>query len=134
MSVKRIGVLTSGGDAPGMNAAIRAVTRSAIARGFKVIGIRRGYQGLLDGDMYELGARDVSDILHRGGTMLCTARCKDFTTQEGLEIAKRNCDNAGIDALIQKPFSPVPESKIVTRFWIIGIILAALTFVTLKIR
>ncbi len=95
-----IGILTSGGDAPGMNAAIRAVTRSAIARGYKVIGIRRGYQGLIEGDMYELGARDVSDILHRGGTMLYTARSKEFTTTAGLEKAKRNLDNAGIEALV----------------------------------
>lgn len=95
-----IGILTSGGDAPGMNAAIRSATRAAIAKGYKVIGIRRGYQGLIEGDMYELTARDVSDILHRGGTVLCTARSKEFTTQEGLEKAKRNCDSAGIDALV----------------------------------
>ncbi len=95
-----IGILTSGGDAPGMNAAIRAATRAAIARGFKVIGIRRGYQGLIEGDMYELNARDVSDILHRGGTMLCTARSEAFRTDEGLAKAKRNCENAGIDVLI----------------------------------
>ncbi len=95
-----IGILTSGGDAPGMNAAIRAATRAAIAKGHKVIGIRRGYQGLIEGDMYELSARDVSDILHRGGTILCTARSKDFTTQAGLEKAMQNCKNAGIDALI----------------------------------
>ena len=95
-----IGILTSGGDAPGMNAAIRATTRAAIARGYKVIGIRRGYQGLIDGDMYELGARDVSDILHRGGTMLFTARSDDFRTMAGLEIAQKNIDNAGIEALV----------------------------------
>ena len=95
-----IGILTSGGDAPGMNAAIRAATRAAIAKGHKVIGIRRGYQGLIEGDMYELTARDVSDILHRGGTMLCTARSKDFTTQAGLDKAMQNCKNAGIEALI----------------------------------
>ena len=95
-----IGILTSGGDAPGMNAAIRAVTRAAIARGYKVIGIRRGYQGLIEGDMFELGVRDVSDILHRGGTMLYSARSKEFTTQAGLEKAKQNCDAAGMDALV----------------------------------
>lgn len=95
-----IGILTSGGDAPGMNAAIRAATRAAIAKGHKVIGIRRGYQGLIEGDMYELTARDVSDILHRGGTMLCTARSKDFTTQAGLDKAMQNCKSAGIEALI----------------------------------
>lgn len=95
-----IGLLTSGGDAPGMNAAIRSVTRSAIARGFRVIGIRRGYQGLLEGDMYELGARDVSDILHRGGTMLCTARSKEFATPDGVKKAKEVLDIAGIESLI----------------------------------
>ncbi len=95
-----IGILTSGGDAPGMNAAIRAATRAAIAKGHKVIGVRRGYQGLIEGDMYELTARDVSDILHRGGTMLCTARSKEFTTQAGLEKAMQNCKSAGIEALI----------------------------------
>ncbi len=95
-----IGLLTSGGDAPGMNAAIRSVTRSAIARGFKVIGIRRGYQGLLEGDMYELGARDVSDILHRGGTMLRTARSKEFATPEGVQKAKKILEDAGIESLI----------------------------------
>ncbi len=95
-----IGLLTSGGDAPGMNAAIRSVTRSAIARGFKVIGIRRGYQGLLEGDMYELGARDVSDILHRGGTMLYTARSKEFATPDGVKKAKDILDRAGIECLI----------------------------------
>ena len=95
-----LGILTSGGDAPGMNAAIRAVTRSAIARGYKVIGIRKGYQGLIDGDMYELGARDVSDILHRGGTMLFSARSKEFTTSEGLYKAKKNLENAGIESLV----------------------------------
>lgn len=95
-----IGVLTSGGDAPGMNAAIRAVTRSAIARGYKVIGIRRGYQGLIEGDMYEMGARDVSDILHRGGTMLFSARSKEFCTEAGIEKAMKNLRGAGIDALV----------------------------------
>ena len=95
-----IGLLTSGGDAPGMNAAIRAVTRSAIARGYKVIGIRNGYQGLLEGDMYELGARDVSDILHRGGTMLFTARSKEFATSAGVEKAKKMLESAGIESLV----------------------------------
>lgn len=95
-----IGILTSGGDAPGMNAAIRAVTRSAIARGYKVIGIRRGYQGLIEGDMFELGARDVSDILHRGGTMLLTARSEEFCTEPGIEKAMKNLREAGIEALV----------------------------------
>lgn len=97
---RTIGILTSGGDAPGMNAAIRAVTRASIAKGYKVIGIRRGYQGLIDGDMFEMGPRDVSDIVQRGGTMLFTARSAQFMTEEGLEIAKKNCDDTGIDSLV----------------------------------
>lgn len=100
MTDMTIGLLTSGGDAPGMNAAIRSVTRSAIARGFRVIGIRRGYQGLLDGDMVELGAREVSDILHRGGTMLRTARSKEFATPDGVLKAKEKLAAAKIDALV----------------------------------
>ncbi len=98
--IRTVGILTSGGDAPGMNAAIRAVTRASIARGYKVMGIRKGYQGLIDGDMFEMGARDVSDIVQRGGTMLYTARSKKFTTEEGVLLAKKNCDEAGIDSLV----------------------------------
>ena len=75
---KTIGVLTSGGDAPGMNAAVRAVTRAAIKKGFRVVGIRRGYNGLLNNDMVELTTRDVADIIQRGGTEIFTARCKEF--------------------------------------------------------
>ena len=77
-TVKTIGVLTSGGDAPGMNAAVRAVVRTAIFNGIKVIGIRRGYNGLLNGDMFEMNLRSVSDIIQRGGTILYTARCLEF--------------------------------------------------------
>lgn len=84
---KTIGVLTSGGDAPGMNAAIRAVVRSGIFHGMKVMGIRRGYEGLLNGDMEELTLRSVSDILQRGGTVLQTARSKEFATPKGVEKA-----------------------------------------------
>lgn len=97
---RTIGVLTSGGDAPGMNAAIRSVVRSALARGFKVIGIRRGYQGLIEGDMFEMCARDVSDIMQRGGTVLYTARSPEFETPAGVAKAKANCDAVGIDSLI----------------------------------
>lgn len=97
---RTIGILTSGGDAPGMNAAIRSVARSALARGYKVIGIRRGYQGLIEGDMFEIGPRDVSDIMHKGGTSLFTARSTDFVTLEGQKLAKKRCDEAGIDSLI----------------------------------
>ena len=74
IEVKTIGVLTSGGDAPGMNAAIRAVVRTACESGMRVMGIRRGYKGLVEGDMYEMNLRSVSDIIHRGGTMLYSAR------------------------------------------------------------
>ena len=84
IQVKTIGVLTSGGDAPGMNAAVRAVVRAGIAKGLRVMGVRRGYEGLLNGDIFEMTPRSVSDILHRGGTVLQTARSKAFTTDEGL--------------------------------------------------
>ena len=76
--IKTIGVLTSGGDAPGMNAAIRAVVRTAIARGLKVKGIKKGYQGLLNEEIIDMEAKDVSDIIQRGGTFLGTARCLEF--------------------------------------------------------
>lgn len=95
-----IGILTSGGDAPGMNAVIRAVTRAGIAKGYKVMGIRRGYQGLIEGDMFEMGPRDVSDIVQRGGTMLYTARSADFMTLEGQQAAKKSCEDAGIDSVV----------------------------------
>ena len=88
---KRIGILTSGGDAPGMNAVIRAVTRSAIRKGFEVLGIRRGWNGLINGDVIQLTERSVSDIIQRGGTMLYTARCPEFRYEEGLQTAKQNC-------------------------------------------
>ena len=81
--IKTVAVLTSGGDAPGMNAAIRAVVRRAIANGKKVIGIQKGYQGLLNEEMDEMSPRDVSDIIQRGGTILRTARCEEFKTPEG---------------------------------------------------
>ncbi|MDE7222729.1 MAG: 6-phosphofructokinase, partial [Acetatifactor sp.] len=81
--LKTIGVLTSGGDAPGMNAAIRAVVRTAIARGLKVKGIKKGYNGLLNEDIIDMQSRDVSDIIQRGGTILGTARCMEFKTPEG---------------------------------------------------
>jgi len=83
--LKKIGVLTSGGDAPGMNAAIRAVVRTAIYNDIEVAGIYRGYQGLLEGDIEALNVSSVGDIIHRGGTMLRTARCLDFKTDEGFE-------------------------------------------------
>ncbi len=97
---KTIGVLTSGGDAPGMNAAIRAVARAGITKGMRVMGIRRGYNGLINGDMFEMNLRSVSDIIHRGGTMLYTARCAEFKTQEGLNKALQVCRDVGIEGLV----------------------------------
>lgn len=98
--IKTIGVLTSGGDAPGMNAAIRAVTRTAIYNGIKVLGISRGYNGLINGDIAELNVRSVSGIIHRGGTILYTARCMEFKTLEGQKKAAERCREYGIDALV----------------------------------
>ncbi len=95
-----IGVLTSGGDAPGMNAAIRAVTRAAIANGFKVKGIYRGYEGLIHKEIKEFTTESVSGIIGRGGTILKTARSKDFMTEEGRKKAYDNMVEAGIDALV----------------------------------
>lgn len=100
ISIKTIGVLTSGGDAPGMNAAIRAVVRSALSLGYKVKGIRHGYNGLLTGDIYDMTVRSVSEIIHRGGTILYTARCLEFVTPEGQKKAADACRANGIDALV----------------------------------
>lgn len=97
--MKTIGVLTSGGDAPGMNAAIRAIVRTGIAKGLRVIGIRRGYSGLINGDMIELNLRSVSDIIHRGGTILYTARSPEFKTEEGMQKAVHVCKEMGIDGI-----------------------------------
>ena len=99
-AVKRIGVLTSGGDAPGMNALIRSVVRSASANDISVLGIRRGYSGLINGDIIEMGARSVDGIIRKGGTMLYTARCKEMLTEEGLQKAADTCRYLGIDGLI----------------------------------
>ncbi len=99
-AIKTIGVLTSGGDAPGMNAAIRAVTRSAIYNGMKVKGIFRGYKGLIEDEIVDLETHDVSNIIHHGGTILKTARCKEFKTVEGRQRAYENIKKHGIDALI----------------------------------
>ena len=97
---KKIGVLTSGGDAPGMNALIRSVVRSASAHDISVLGIRRGYSGLINGDIIEMGARSVDGIIRKGGTMLYTARCKEMLTEEGLQKAADTCRYLGIDGLI----------------------------------
>ncbi|MCI6893898.1 MAG: 6-phosphofructokinase [Bacteroidales bacterium] len=95
-----IGVLTSGGDAPGMNAAIRAVTRAAIFNGFKVKGIYRGYKGLVTNEIVEFKTQNVSNIIQMGGTILKTARCKEFQTEEGRKMAYENLQKQGIDALV----------------------------------
>ena len=98
--IKTIGVLTSGGDAPGMNAAIRAVVRTAIAKGLKVKGILKGYNGLLNEEIIDMDALSVADIIHRGGTILYTARCLEFITPEGQQKAADICKKHGIDGLI----------------------------------
>ena len=98
--IKTIGVLTSGGDAPGMNAAIRAVTRAAIYNGFNVKGIYRGYDGLIKGEVKAFTTEDVSGIIGRGGTILKTARSKEFMTPEGMEKAYQTCVREEIDALV----------------------------------
>ncbi|MFT9077895.1 6-phosphofructokinase [Ethanoligenens sp.] len=93
---KTIGVLTSGGDSPGMNAAIRAVVRTGIAKGLRVMGISRGYNGLITGDLTEMDLRSVSDIIHRGGTVLYTARSPEFKTEEGMQKAIKVCKEQNI--------------------------------------
>ena len=98
--IKTIGILTSGGDSPGMNAAIRAVTRTARFNNINVIGIQRGYQGLIDKEFLKFTSSSVSNTIQRGGTILKTARCKDFMTPKGRKIAHENMVEAGIDALI----------------------------------
>lgn len=100
MEQKTIGVLTSGGDAPGMNAAIRAVVRTGIKKGFRVIGIQRGYNGLIHGELIEMNMRSVSDIIHRGGTILYTARCPEFREMSGILKAKATCEKAGISGIV----------------------------------
>ena len=98
--IKKIGVLTSGGDAPGMNAAIRAVVRKSLANGLKVVGIRKGYQGLLNEDFIEMDRHSVSDIIQRGGTILGTARCMEFKTEEGQQKGADICNKHGIDGMV----------------------------------
>ncbi len=98
--MKTIGVLTSGGDAPGMNAAVRSVVRSAVSMGMNVKGIYRGYNGLIEGEIKDLDVRSVSDVIHRGGTMLYTARSPLFKTQEGIDAAVANCKKFGIEGIV----------------------------------
>ncbi|MFT5725204.1 MAG: 6-phosphofructokinase 1 [Bacteroidia bacterium] len=98
--IERIGVFTSGGDAPGMNAAIRAVVRTASYHNIEVYGIRRGYQGMIENDFIELSSRSVANIIQTGGTMLKTARCADFRTVEGRSLAAKNLRHRHVDALV----------------------------------
>ena len=98
--IRRIALLTSGGDAPGMNAAIRAVVRTAVFNGVRVLGFRRGYNGLINNDFLELDSRSVNRMSARGGTMLYTARCEEFRTEAGVKRAADNCRYLGIDGLV----------------------------------
>lgn len=98
--IKKIGVLTSGGDSPGMNAAIRAVVRTGIYHGLEVYGIMRGYSGMVDGDIHKMESRSVANIIQRGGTILKTARCKDFFEKEGRQRAYDNLKKHGIEGLV----------------------------------
>ena len=98
--MKTIGVLTSGGDAPGMNAAVRAVVRAGCENGFRVMGIRRGYNGLMQGDMFEMNLRSVSNIINRGGTILYSARSPEFKTEEGLQIALKVAKDVNMEGIV----------------------------------
>ncbi len=100
MAIKRIGVLTSGGDAPGMNACVRAVVRTALYHGVECYGIRRGYNGLISGDIIKLDEKSVSHIINRGGTILYTARSKEFLTEEGQKKAVSTCKFLGLDGIV----------------------------------
>jgi len=100
MSIKRIGVLTSGGDAPGMNAAVRAVVRTALFHGIDCYGVRRGYNGLISGDVIKLDESKISHIINRGGTILYTARSKEFMTEEGQKKAASTCKFLGLDGIV----------------------------------
>ena len=99
-SIKKIGVLTSGGDSPGMNAAIRSVVRTCAFHNIECVGIYRGYQGMIEGDFKEMGPRSVNNIINKGGTILKSARSKEFRTAEGRKKAYENLKKAGIDAFV----------------------------------
>lgn len=98
--METIGILTSGGDAPGMNATIRAITRAALSNGMRVKGIRSGYDGLINGDIYEMNVSSVTDIIHKGGTILGSARCEEFETEEGQNKGVQILSDFGIEGLI----------------------------------
>src|SRR5687767_130487 len=99
-NIKKIGVLTSGGDAPGMNAAIRAVVRTCAFHNIECVGIYRGYQGMIEGDFKEMGPRSVNNIINKGGTILKSARSKEFMTEEGRKKAHANLIKNNIDAFV----------------------------------
>jgi len=123
--IRRIGVLTSGGDAPGMNAAIRAVVRAAAANGIATVGIRRGYAGLLENDTEELGPRSVANIIHRGGTMLGTARAAAMKTRDGMAKAVANLNALDIQGLVviggDGTFHAAQELSELTRIQVVGV-------------
>ena len=98
--IKSIGVLTSGGDAPGMKRGGARHRRAGITKGYRMIGVQRGYNGLINGECYEMNVRSVSEIIHRGGTILYTARCLEFKTREGQAKGVARCKELGIDALV----------------------------------
>ena len=98
--MKRVAVLTSGGDAPGMNAAIRAVVRCGVAKGWEMYGVKNGYAGLISGNIHQMGTRDVGGIIQKGGTILGSARCEEFKTDEGRRKGIRILRQLGIDALV----------------------------------
>ena len=100
--IKTIGVLTSGGDAPGMNAAVRAVVRTGLHKGFRMIGIQRGYNGLLNGECFEMNLRSVSNIISAGGTILYTARCLEFKTKEGQDKGAAKCRELGVNVALSE--------------------------------
>jgi len=100
--IKTIGVLTSGGDAPGMNAAVRAVVRTGLHKGFRMIGIQRGYNGLLNGECFEMNLRSVSNIISAGGTILYTARCLEFKTKEGQDKGAAKCRELGVNVRLSE--------------------------------
>ncbi|MBT4400597.1 MAG: 6-phosphofructokinase, partial [Bacteroidetes bacterium] len=99
-NIRKVGVLTSGGDAPGMNAAVRAVVRGCLYHGIEVVGIRRGYKGMIAGDFIPMSTKDVANIIQRGGTILGTARSMEFKTEEGRKKAYNALQNEGIDACV----------------------------------
>jgi 6-phosphofructokinase 1 len=123
--IKRLGVLTSGGDSPGMNAAIRAVVRTGIYHGLEVFGIMRGFQGLIENDIYQMESRSVANIIQRGGTILKTARCKEFMTTTGMQKAFDALSSRGIEALIiiggDGSFRGAVEFSAIYNFPVIGI-------------